>query len=303
MDLSSSPSGRNHLSVRSAVKRAVLTSAVAVAQISGLGLIRNLSDRKGSLRVLMYHKVNDHSLNRIGVTVNSFRQQQIYLAQKYRVISLGDLLSFFHERRPLPPRAVLLTFDDGYMDNFTNAYPILKEFGHRAVMFVPVDLMGGCDLPHDRHHSGADPTATWEQLRAGGDVFDIGSHACTHRVLTDLDLGEARREILESKTILERKLEHEVVAFAYPKGIYTPQLESVVAEAGYQLCFDVVPRTNLDGTMHPLRIHRLNVEDYGISYFAALLDGSADILALQYTRGGFWAKKAVERVIKLCTIV
>ena len=187
-------------------------------RIAGITAIRRLPSRANSLRVLAYHKVSDQRPNIIAVGTSLFRQQQEYLAANYRVISPDELADHLEFGTLLPDKAVLLTFDDGYTSVFRHAHPVLKEIGHRAIMFVPTDYIGGGILPHDRVVAGEDAVLSYEELASMRDVFEMGSHGCSHRILTHLQPHEIECEIVESKLNLERRLGINVRAFAYPNG-------------------------------------------------------------------------------------
>lgn len=278
------------------VKRPLYTGAVAVVRKSGLTSLRDLPNRPGTLRVLTYHKVNNLTPNSLTVSTRSFRQQQLFLQEHFTVVSLQDVADHIGGRRSLLPRATLITFDDGYRDNYTNAYPILKSLGHAAVIFVPTDFVGAKTLPHDENQSASNPTLDWEQLSEMSDVFEIGSHGRSHRSLARIPLSLARAEIVESKRILESKLGVRIRAFAYPFGSigdFNDDLETCIRyDAGYDMAFTQLPRTNR-GEINPFSITRYNVEDYGVDYFAALLDGSADILGVKDTRVGYLIKHSL----------
>ncbi|MGO9061822.1 MAG: polysaccharide deacetylase family protein [Candidatus Binataceae bacterium] len=201
----------------------------------------------------------------------------------------------------MPPKAVLLTFDDGYKNNFTDAYPILKKFGHKATIFVPTDFICGGILPHDLNLSTRQPVLGWEELSAMNDVFEVGSHGCSHRIMTRLPRLELERELRVSKEILENGLGSKVRAFAYPKGSikdFNGETEMAVREAGYEFCFTTIPGTNLAG-MNPLRLKRYGVEDFGMLYFRRLLDGSADVVGLKDTHFGYSVKALVNQGLGL----
>lgn len=263
-----------------------------------VGLSRRPAAREGdTLRVLMYHKVTDRRPNSIAVGTAAFAEQQGFLQEYYKVVSLDAVRSWLSEGTPLPPRAVLLTFDDGYFDNLENAYPILHRYSHPAVLFVPTSFVGSAEpLPHDRGLPVSNPTVTWSELRDMLDIFAVGSHGRTHRVLTALPPPEARSEIARSKQELEENLGVTVRAFSYPKGSigdFSPRVEEYVAEAGYDMAFATLPGINRPGRSNPLALRRHNVEDYGLGFFRALLDGSGDLLALKDTRAGYRLKQLV----------
>jgi peptidoglycan/xylan/chitin deacetylase (PgdA/CDA1 family) len=247
----------------------------------------------------MYHKVTAVRPNRIAVTPDSFVAQQEFLARNYRVVSLEAVRRWFRGEEELPARATLLTFDDGYLDNLEIAHPVLERLGHPAAIFVPTDFIGSATpLPHDAGLPVRNATVNWEQLGALRGVFEIGSHACSHRPLTRVPFADARREIVASKRMLEERLGQPVYAFSYPKGSigdFNPRLEEAVRAAGYELAFTTIPAINR-ADARALGIARHNVEDYGLPYFAALLDGRAELLRLKDTRLGYRAKLTLNRL-------
>ena len=106
----------------------------------GLGVVNGDSR---SLRVLMYHKVNDVEGNRMSMPVSLFDEQMAELRELgYTVVDLDAVLAHYRDHAPLPEGAVLITFDDGYRDNLENAAPILHRHGYPAVQFVPLAYVG-----------------------------------------------------------------------------------------------------------------------------------------------------------------
>ena len=162
-----------------------------------------------TLRVLMYHKVNDLSPNPITVPTAVFAEQMALLrALGYVPVSLDAVRDHYLLGTPLPDRAVLVTFDDGYRDNLRNAFPILREHGFPAVIFAPIAYLDDSrPLPHEEALLGLgveNPTLDWDELaelEAGG--VRIESHGIGHRRLAELEPAEALREIAVSKLRLE----------------------------------------------------------------------------------------------------
>jgi peptidoglycan/xylan/chitin deacetylase (PgdA/CDA1 family) len=284
--------------LRDSVKRRLYVSLTVAGRLTHPVRSRN-AEHSDDLRVLMYHKVTDERPNPIAVGVEAFAEQQRYLHEHYAVVSLERVRHWLLDGEPLPPRAVLLTFDDGYRDNLLNAYPILSEYSHPAVLFVPTAFVGSPKpLPHDRNLPVANPTLSWREVGSMLDVFEVGAHGRSHRVLTRLPDEEARREILDSKHELEENLGVRIRAFSYPKGSigdFDKRIEGYVREAGFDVAFSTLPGSvSRERALHrPLALHRHNVEDYGLAYFRALLDGSADLLALKDTRAGYRLKQLI----------
>ena len=223
--------------------------------------VRPPSDAGRTLRVLMYHKVNDQWPNPITVSTAAFAEQMTLLRELgYTPVSLDAVRDHYLAGTPLPQGAVLITFDDGYLDNLENAFPILLEHGYPAVIFVPIGYLDGDarPLPHEESLFRAgvrNPTLAWEQLaELEQGRIRIESHGIGHRRLAELDPDEALREIALSKLRLEERLGREVEAYAYVKGSradFRVEHASLVQQAGYKLGFTAVSGAN-DPRQRPL---------------------------------------------------
>jgi peptidoglycan/xylan/chitin deacetylase (PgdA/CDA1 family) len=279
------------------VKKSLYYASAGLTHLSGVGTLRARPAERGSLRVLMYHKVNDQRGNSLSVPISLFDEQMAFLKAHYRVISADELLGHVAGSAPLPPRAVLITFDDGYRDVLTHAYPILKRYGHPAVLFVSTDFIGGTSrFAHDRQFARfANAILNWKEVRALGEFLEIGSHAQSHRPLSRILPEEARCEIVASKAVIEERLGRPVRLFSYPKGTvldFNRETREWVIEAGYRLCFTTIPKTNRP-PLDPFALGRYNVEPYGHYYFMRLLEGSCDLMGFTATRWGAVLKRAL----------
>jgi peptidoglycan/xylan/chitin deacetylase (PgdA/CDA1 family) len=258
-----------------------------------------------SLRVLMYHKVNDLPNNRMSMPVTLFDDQMCYLRELgYTVVGLDAVLDNYRNGTPLPPQAVLITFDDGYRDNLVNAAPILHKHGYPAVQFVPIAYVGGKQpLPHERHLSARgvhNPTVDWDEVRELERYgVRIESHGISHKPLAELELDEAAREIAISKLKLEEALGRTVRAFSYVKGSeadYKPVHPSLVRQAGYDLAFTAVSGANSPQS-DPLQLRRYNVEPYSRRTFELVLAGACDLIAVKDTVTGTHARRVFNAVL------
>jgi peptidoglycan/xylan/chitin deacetylase (PgdA/CDA1 family) len=258
-----------------------------------------------TLRVLMYHKVNDLWPNPITVPTAVFAEQMSLLGELgYTPVSLGDVRDHYVDGAPLPDGAVLITFDDGYLDNLVNALPILVQHGYPAVVFVPIAYLDDDrPLPHEEplFRAGVhNPTLAWEQLaelEAGG--VRIEAHGIGHRRLAELQPDEALREITISKFRLEERLGREVEAYAYVKGSradYRPEHASLVQQAGYQLGFTAVSGVNTPESDR-FQLLRYNVEPYSARTFELVLAGACDPLSIKDTVAGTYFRRKVTRVL------
>ena len=133
------------------------------------------------------------------------------------------------------------------------------------------------------------------------DVFEMGSHGCSHRILTHLQPHEIECKIVESKLNLERRLGINVRAFAYPNGgfgDYNDATEEAVRRAGYKLCFHR-DRRNRSSSHQSAAAQALRRSKLGLRYFKSLLDGSADLLRLKDSSLGVSVKALVNRTLGL----
>ncbi len=143
---------------------------------------------------------------------------------------------------PLPENPVLITLDDGYLNNYTDALPVLKEFGFPATLYVVVQTVGWDNHWHDPNSETRIPMVSWAQLKelqkAG---WEIGSHTMTHPRLEKIGKKEAAIEIEKSKRIIGEFLELEPLSFAYPygNGADSKLLQETVRENGYRTAVSV----------------------------------------------------------------
>ena len=278
-------------SLKNGVYRALGETAVGVGALDG--------EQERTLRVLMYHKVNDVPENSVTVPVDRFDEQMAQLGELgYQPVTLDAVLDHYLLGTPLPAGAVLITFDDGYRDNLANAAPVLQKYAYPAVIFVPVGYLSGTrPLPHDEHLAArgiVNAPLSWEdlaELEAAG--IRVESHGIGHRPLADLEVDEAAREITLSKLRLEERLGRPVRAFSYVKGSeahYKPVHLSLVRQAGYDVAFTAVSGANSAST-DPLQLRRYSIEPYPPRTFELVLAGACDLISLKDTVSGTYARR------------
>ena len=275
--------------------------------VSGVGALDGDAER--TLRVLMYHKVNDLWPNPTTIPTAVFEEQMGLLGElDYTPVPLDAVLDHYLRGASLPSRAVLLTFDDGYRDNLENALPVLRRHGYPAVLFVPIGFLDDArPLPHEeslRVLGVRNDTVGWDELselEAGG--VRIESHGIGHRPLSELEPAEATREIALSKLRLEERLGREVEAFAFVKGSladYRPEHASLVQQAGYKLAFTSVSGANASSTDR-FRLRRYNVEPYPARTFELVLSGACDMIAVKDTVAGTHVRRAFNAALGTAT--
>jgi peptidoglycan/xylan/chitin deacetylase (PgdA/CDA1 family) len=185
-----------------------------------------LDDR--GIPVLMYHSISYEKGNTARVTKENFIKQMNYLKDNnYVTLTLDEAYNFLANDIPMPEKSLVLTFDDGYLDNYVDAFPILKEFGFKATIFVITGTV-------DKNPSYMKLEQLKEMLAHG---IDIQSHTTLHENLKDLSYEKQVKTLKESKAFLEKSLNKEVDYFAYPYGAYAKETLNALKEAGYTMAF------------------------------------------------------------------
>lgn len=212
---------------------------------SGIHALYNVF-RGAHLAVLGYHSVSDPSnktdlqndiYKHLSVPAGIFEKQMGWLQQHgYTFLRFSDLYDIREGKRAMPRRAALLYFDDGYKDNYINAYPILKRLRIPATIFVATDCIDRKKLLWD---STIDPARaniflSWDDIRAMQDVFDIGTHTVSHRKLTTLMSDEVKEEFEVSRKRIYEMTGKEVIALSYPKSRWTQETRGLAQEAGFE---------------------------------------------------------------------
>lgn len=263
------------------------------------------------LTVLAYHRVSELGdafavyRRTVSASPRGFSEQLAFLARHCNVVSLAQVIAAVDERAVLPPRSVLITFDDGYRDNVRTALPLLEAHGMGAAVFLATDYVGTSrpffwDLAANLFHRtrlvsatlpllgprrwapGAGGSAvaeefvervkhlsddardraltelaevlrctlsaadfdglylTWDDVRESAKRgLEFGSHTCSHTILPGFPVERVKEELVASKARIERELQREVSALAYPNGTCNRDVQTLVKEAGYKLAFTV----------------------------------------------------------------
>ena len=363
------------------------------------------------VRILLYHRVldlqrekNPYSLPGIIVSVKMFDEQMKYLSENYNVISLEHLVDSLKNNLPFPKKGVVITFDDGWKDNYSSAFPILKKYNLAATIFLtsgyigtnktfwpeqvisilkseknlkeklknlsdeiypsviqnclddliqeqeislppphpnpakggelhkfPPPLMGGgkgegdtlqhkkpyldilTDLiehlkylpkvkreviiddlkkrmkPSGKLFSDTPSMLNWEEIKIlEKNNISFGSHSINHPILTQLDETEAKKEIFDSKREIEKKLNKQILAFAYPNGDLNDLVKNLVKKAGYQSAVTLGSGLN-DKHTDVFSLSRRNVHEslstglggrFSKALFACQINGILDLLPL-----------------------
>ena len=219
--------------------RAPVPAGATVQQAIAAGPAAVIPPGRAAVRVpiLMYHYIRINPDPRDGLGFNlsvapeDFRAQMDWLAANaYQPINFDDLRGYLQGRHGLPPRPVILTFDDGYRDIYTAAFPVLKAHRFKAVAYIVSGFIG------------SPSSVSAEQVQEMDlNGIQIGSHTVSHADLTKTSAQELGRQLQESKASLEALVGHPVLDFCYPSGAVTPRVAAAVAAAGYQTATTTAP--------------------------------------------------------------
>ena len=198
--------------------------------------------------VLNYHMVNRMFIS-LAIDPEDFDWQMKYLVDHgYHTISPDELYAFLEGKGTLPDRPVLITFDDGYVDNYTNAYPILKKYNLKATIFIVTGFV-----------SERKGYLTWDQLREMEQHgITAQSHTVTHAPLPELSDERIREELIVSKQQAEAELGHPIEFIAYPTGVHDLHIVGIAKEVGYKGGF-TVKYGNVDRSSNVYAMERVPV--------------------------------------------
>jgi len=259
--------------------------------------------------VLMYHHVNPEG-NFINVAPHLFESQIKHLKEGgYTALNTTDLWEIFNGARIPPDKPVVVTFDDGWLDNWLFAFPILKKYGIKAVIFVVTSRIhekgkrmrsdeGPVNgLPSHKEcqrmvgsGSAQEVMLSWEEIREmeNTGLIDIQSHTHTHRRWDKLYPDHKERmtvlneELKRSKEVIENKLQKQCHALCWPWGKYNKEYVDIALSLGYKLLFTTEKGTNTAAS-EPWRIRRIvigNINNF--TFRKKLIISSKDWLSKAY---------------------
>jgi peptidoglycan/xylan/chitin deacetylase (PgdA/CDA1 family) len=205
--------------------------------------------------VLLYHAVPDDEAGapEPSLGLARFRGQMEFLVTRgYQTVFVRDIVARREAKAPVPSRWVALTFDGGYPDFYTNVYPVLRQRGLKATLFIIVSDVG---------REGA---LRWDQLRevSASGLVEIGSHSWDHVADPCLSPEVARREKARSKSVLETRLSVPVVTYAYPYGAFSERAKRFLREAGYRGAVGTVYRWGEFEDDDVFNLRRIYVSSY-----------------------------------------
>ncbi|MCX3065935.1 polysaccharide deacetylase family protein [Cetobacterium somerae] len=198
--------------------------------------------KKYEMPVIMYHRVikdeSEKGVHGTYVTVEQFEEQMKYLKKKgYETVTFKDLLNNRYKQRfDKDKKWIMLTFDDGYKDNYENAFPILKKYQFKGIIYV----LDGIEYNKWDVDNPGNPEKRFtlmnqeELLEMQNYGIEFGGHTSTHPRLADLSIENVKSEIINSKSNIEKIIGRELLSFAYPYGSLNEEVKRIPQEAGYK---------------------------------------------------------------------
>jgi peptidoglycan/xylan/chitin deacetylase (PgdA/CDA1 family) len=216
--------------------------------------------------VVVFHRVHD-AFDSTGLTVraDTFERYCAFFKQHFQVVSLRELVDRMHNGARLD-RHLAITFDDGYLDNYENAVPVLEKLSLPATFFVVTQFMGSTIVPWwDRQQGVRHPWMTWDHVRSlCAKGFDVGAHTRTHVDLGRVGERVAREEILGGRLELEHELGVPVDLFAYPYGRgrnVDDSSRDLVKAVGFRCCCSSFGGINMSGG-DPFQLRRVPISPW-----------------------------------------
>jgi peptidoglycan/xylan/chitin deacetylase (PgdA/CDA1 family) len=185
--------------------------------------------------ILGYHSIDD-SGSSISIAPSQFEEQMGFLYKKeYKTITLRDYLDSIMMNQPTPRKSIVLTFDDGYKNNYDIAFPILRVFGFTATIFLVTGFMGKTDSWEKDKGIPDFPLLSWnEVLEMKKYGIDFQPHSHSHPLLTDLTGDEIKAELINSKKEIESRLNKKAEVFCYPHGKYDDEVIKILKDLGFK---------------------------------------------------------------------
>ncbi|MDP4153553.1 MAG: polysaccharide deacetylase family protein [Bacillota bacterium] len=226
----------NHFFVFAIILTLTITLFSSPCLLKPSSLYLKLRYDKSGIPVLMYHSIKTIKGNTLCVSEKQFDMEMHWLySQGYHTLNIEEFSSALYNTVTLPPKSILITFDDGYIDNYNIASSILRRYGFKATFFIITDFVKKPDR------------INWIQLKELINLGNsIGSHSVRHLDLSTLSLKQQEYELGISKQVLEKNLGINITAFCFPSGRYNETTLALLPKLGYKLGF-----TTQQGFVHP----------------------------------------------------
>ncbi len=210
----------------------------------------------------MYHMISEaesSSEEKYACPPALFERHLRYIKKNYTPVSLDQIEAHLLTGKSLPDNAVAITLDDGFEDNYTNAYPLLKKYQIPATIFLTSGLMGGTNQWMSKRGFPERKMLNWQQIEEmnRGEI-SFGAHTVSHPKLSALSTEASRKEICQSKQTIEERLGGACQHFAYPYGLFTDETSNIVEKAEFTLACSTRSGFN-NSERDPFILHRIEV--------------------------------------------
>ena len=257
---------------------------------------------KAFFPILMYHSISS-SVSRdfrpFAVEAEHFEDHiRLIKESGYRCWTVSGLLDALKIDPDAARNAVVITFDDGFRDFYTDALPILMKYGATATLYVVTGAVGGTSSWLSQSGEGSRRMLDWRQIKEMHDLgVEVGAHTITHPQLDGIPVERAREEIAASKHTLEDKLGVAVRSFAYPYGFYNRSVRGLVDEACYDsACAVRYAMSSAADDRFALARHIVR-QGAGAIHIKALLTGRPPLIPLIYDRARSRSWKLVRQAL------
>jgi peptidoglycan/xylan/chitin deacetylase (PgdA/CDA1 family) len=236
---------------------------------SGIVALYSFLRRKSNrllVRIITYHRIDDGRRNpNITVSKDNFQKQIKFLKEKFSVVALSEIVNYAKDKNiALSCDTVAITFDDGFEDNFTNAFKILRSYALPACVFLVSGSIG---------NKGMLSQIEIQEMFKNNITF--GSHTVDHPNLTEVSTQNLENEIKNSKAAISEIINSEVEFFAYPKGKknnFNEEIKMLVKDAGYQAAF-TTENKDIKKNADPFELGRIGIRNCPMFVFKTRISG------------------------------
>jgi len=237
-----------------------------------------------SVPILLYHHVSPDR----DMTPAAFERQLSFLLERgYQSLSLEELLEIVHGAKKARPRAFAVTFDDGYLDNWVYAFPVLEKLKVKAAFYLVTDYVESagrrgpkdCRATRGPAERSAGGFLSWEEARAmdASGLITWGSHTQTHRHwIRKNPYPDVERELKESKALIERQMGRSCSHLSWPWGDFEKNWWPLLERAGYRSAVTTLAGANAAGTP-PYALKRMNVSRPSVDWLSSRLRWHASV--------------------------
>tara|TARA_B100000767_G_C19687057_1_gene502249 strand:- start:373 stop:1176 length:804 start_codon:yes stop_codon:yes gene_type:complete len=231
-------------------------------------------------RIMMYHMISEQlpEGKKSGLRVSPLmfeKHLNYFVTNGWKFIKMSELNQYHKE-----DKVVAMTFDDGYLDNYTEALPLLKKYKACATLFLVIDRHNNdwSVKKNPKHNTGAllkEAKLSDEHIQemVSSGVFELGGHTTTHPYLPSTSTAEKEKEIVGCKIALEQKFSTEVSSFAYPFGIYEKEDVSIVKASVYDSAVTTDEGVASENSIYELKRIKASGKDNFFAFKLRVLKG------------------------------